>query len=301
VRRTKEKKLEDDLDFGAAMTAPEPPEPQTRTAKVAKTDFIEPISMPDGIDIRATALSLVPYEQHVKALVLAAREIQVTDEASRKQATEIGLTAKKLRLRVEKIEDSPAIQVALNFVKDARHLIKTLAGPLKTDVEQVCKGKLTAYSEQLILAQRRREAAARDEARVLQARLDAEAAQLRADAEAKVRAAQEELARQEAAGQVSETERAILEKTVEEETAAAESIVAPQVVVRTQEPDTVVRTEAGSSFTTSRWKPRLVDIGKVHLKYLVVDMKVVQRDVDGGMRTIDGFVVEEVLGTSLRG
>jgi hypothetical protein len=44
-----------------------------------------------------------------------------------------------------------------------------------------------------------------------------------------------------------------------------------------------------------------VDIGKVHLKYLVVDMKVVQRDVDSGMRTIDGFVVEEVLGTSLRG
>jgi hypothetical protein len=151
------------------------------------------------------------------------------------------------------------------------------------------------------LAQRRREAAAREEARLLQAKLDAEAATLKADAEAKVRAAQEELARQEAAGHVNDTERALLEKTVEDETAAAESIVAPQVVVRTQEPETVVRTEAGSSFTTSRWKPRLVDFDKVDRKYLIVDLKVVQRDVDGGMRQISGFAIEEVLGTSLRG
>jgi hypothetical protein len=45
----------------------------------------------------------------------------------------------------------------------------------------------------------------------------------------------------------------------------------------------------------------LVDFDKVDRKYLVVDMKVVQRDVDGGMRSISGFVIEEVLGTSLRG
>jgi hypothetical protein len=44
-----------------------------------------------------------------------------------------------------------------------------------------------------------------------------------------------------------------------------------------------------------------VDFDKVDRKYLVVDMKVVQRDVDGGMRQISGFAIEEVLGTSLRG
>lgn len=287
-------------DFETAMTAPPAPEAQARQPKVvAEGSFIEEIIMPMGVDVRPTALSLVPYEEKVKALVLAAREIRVEDEVGRKEATELALVAKKLRLKVETIKKSPTFQAAEIFIKDIRHLCATLTEPLKLQVENVCKEKLTAYSEKLRLEQQRREAAAREEARQLQAKLDAEAATLKAEAEERARTAAAELAQRE--GELTEAEKAILEQTVAEESAAAESIVAPTVVVHVQEPDRVMRTEAGASFPTSRWVAELVDISLVDRKYLIVDMKVVQKDVDGGMRNIPGFVVKEKLGTSLRG
>lgn len=299
--------MEEDLDFEAAMY-PAPPEPQTRTAQVAGSEFMEPIDIPPGTNIRPIALSLVPYELKVKELIAQAKEIVVEDDEGRKRATALGLQGKKLRLMVEKIKKSPSYLAAENYIKDCRHLCNTLTDPLKTQVEQVCKDKLTAYSERLRLAQQRREAEAREKARKLQAELDAEAERLRSEAEAKAKAAEEEIARIEAqekepsgAPLNSDAEKAILRQTVEEEREAAASIVAPQVVAEIQGTDNVVRTDAGASFTTSRWKARLVDINLVDRKYLIVDLKAVQRDVDGGMRTIDGFVVEEVLGTSLRG
>jgi hypothetical protein len=295
----------DDIDFGAAMDAPAKPEPQSRPAEATEDTFLAEITLPLGTDIRPTALSLVPYEREVKELIRLAKEIQITDEGGRKEATKIGLRAKKLRLRVEKVEDSPAIQQALNFVKDARHLIKTLALPLKTDVEQVCKSKLTAYSETLRLAQQRREAAAREEAQALQAKLNAEAKLLKEEAEAKVKAAEAELARKEAEdtgwGAANPDEKALLEQTIEEETDAAASIVAPQVVVQVDPNQNIVRTDEGASFTTSRWVARLVNIALVDRKYLMLNTKAIQQDVDGGLRHADGFVIEEKLGTSLRG
>ncbi len=289
----------EELDFD--MTAPPPPEPQARTARVADTEFMEPLVIPPGTDVRPIALSLVPYELRVKELIAHAKEIVVEDDEGRKRATDLGLQAKKIRLMVEKVKKSPSYLAAESYIKDCRHLCNTLTEPLKQQVEQVCKDKLTAYSKKLILEQQRREAEARERARRLQAELDAEAERLRAEAEAKAKAAEEEISQQEAAGNLNEAERAMLQQTVEEEREAAASIVAPQVVVETQAPKNVVRTEAGSSFTTSRWKARLVDISLVDRKYLILDTKAVQRDVDAGVRTIAGFIVEQDLSTSLRG
>jgi hypothetical protein len=293
----------EDIDFGAAMTPAAKPEPQTRMAQVVEGDpiIIGEIALPIGTDVRPTALSLVPYQEKVLALKLAAKELQVTDDASRKKATELALQAKKLRIRVEKIEDSPAVQAAINFVKDVRHLLKTLTTPLKQEVEQVCKNKLTAYAEHLRLAQERRDAEARERARILQGELDAEAAKLKAEAEAKAQAAEEELAQKEAAGEVNDAERAILQQTVEEEREAAASIVAPIVTVEVRQSENVVRTSEGSSFTTTRWIADLVDINLVDRKYLMVNPKAIQKDVDGGLRKADGFNIHEISGTSLRG
>jgi hypothetical protein len=289
----------DDIDFGAAMKKPEP---QTKPAHVVEDAFIAgEIAIPLGTDIRPTALSLVPYQGQVKVLVQAARELQVTDAASQKAATELGLRAKKLRLRVEKIEDSHAFQAATNFVKDIRHLIKTLTTPLKNDVQEVCRAKLTAYSDQLKLAQQRREAEARERARKLQAELDAEAEKLRAEAEAKAKAAEEELALKTETGEITGAEAAILQQTVDEEREAAASIQAPVVVVDVPAPENVVRTSEGSSFTTTRWVADLVDINLVDRKYLMVNQKGIQKDVDGGLRQEPGFNIHEVSGTSLRG
>ena len=286
-----------DFDLGIAMKPQA--EPATIVPEIVE-EALPTIPDPSGFDLSPIALSLVPYEQKVKALIIAARDIRVEDDAGRKQATELANVAKKIRLKVEAIKKSPSYLAADAYVKDIRHLCNTLTDPLKNQVENVCKTKLTAYSERLRLAQQRREAEAREEARQLQAKLDAEAKKLKDEAEAKIKAAQEELDRQERTGHVGLADRAALEKTIEEETAAAESIVAPQVVVQAQPQANVVRTDAGASFTTARWVAELVDISLVDRKYLIVDQKVVQKDVDGGMRTIPGFIVKEKLGTSLR-
>jgi hypothetical protein len=296
----------EDFDFELAMMAPAAPEPQTRTAQVAETEYMESIALPIGTDIRPTALSLVLYEEKVKALIVAARNIQVTDDLSRKQTTEMALVAKKLRLKVEKIEESPVFLAAQTFVKDIRALCKTLTGPLKNDVENICKGKLTAYAETLRLAQARRDAVAREQARELQAELDKEAAELKAEAKAKAKAAQDELDRLEkeeaaAGAAVNESEKEMLRQTIEDENAAAESIMAPTVVVEVQSPENVVRTDQGSSFTTTRWVAEVVDINLVDRKYLMLDPKTIQKDVDGGLRQAAGFVIREKTGTSLRG
>lgn len=290
--------MPDDLiDLGAAMDPQPAPVYTPEIVPAPLPDF----PAPSGFDLAPLSLSLVPYQQKVKALAVAAQNIRVEDESGRKQATDLALVAKRLRLKVEAIKKSEPYLAADVFVKDIRHLCNTLTDPLKNQVETVCKNKLTAYSEQLRLAQQRREAAAREEARQLQAKLDAEAKKLRDDALALARAAADELAKKEAAGNLKEGEKAILEQTVIDETAAAESVVSPQVVVQVQPADNVVRTDAGASFTRARWKPRLIDPALVEEKYKVIDLRLVQKDVDGGMRKISGFIIEEELSTSLRG
>jgi hypothetical protein len=287
----------DEIDFGAAMAAPPVAEPQ-----VAPVEIIDdPIILPQELDIRSTALSLVPYSEKVKALVNIAKVIQVTDEDSRKRVTDIGLQAKKLRLAVEKIEDSPNFRAANQFIKDVRHLVKTLTMPLKVEVEQVCKAKLSAFAERLRLEQARREAEARERARQLQLELDAEAEKQRQEALEKARAAEAEIAAREAAGVVNEAEKAILQQTVDEEREAAESIVAPVVAVEVQETPNIVRTGEGASYTTVKWVAELVDIDLVERKYLIVDMRAIQKDVDGGLRQAPGFIIRERTGTSFRG
>ena len=289
----------DDIDFGAAMAEKEEPEPKRQTAPVEIVE--DPIIFPQGIDIRSTALSLIPYSEKVKALVAIAKVIQVTDEASRKRATEIGLQPKKLRLQVEKIEDSPAFQAAVQFVKDVRHLCKTLTMPLKVDVEQACKAKLSAYAERLRLEQQRQEAEARQRARQLQLEMDAEAEKQRKEALAKAQAAEAELAAKEATGAVNEAEKAILQQTIADEQEAAATIVAPTVVVEVTDPQNIVRTGEGASYTTTRWVAELENIDLVARKYLIVDMKAIQKDVDGGLRQAPGFIIREKTGTSFRG
>jgi hypothetical protein len=288
----------EDMDFGAAMQGPVAPEPQTRMAQVSEDPFVEEITLPVTTDTRPTALSLVPYEERVKLLVIQARDLVVNDEEGRKRATELGLQAKKTRLKVEGIKKSPMFLAAESFIKDIRHLCNTLTDPLSKNVEQVCKTKLTAYSEHLRLTKAREEAEARERARAAQAELDTEAAKLKAEAEAKVKAAEAELVHSQG---LSDSEKAILEQTVEEEKAAAASIVAPQVMVQVQPTKNVVRTDEGASFTTSRWVAEVVDLSLVDRKYLVLDPKAIQQDVDGGLRQASGFIIKEKLGTSFRG
>lgn len=292
-------------DFESAMAEPAPTR-QTRPVEIGNGELLPEIAAPLGTDIQPVLLSLVPYEEKVKLLILAAREIVVDDEEGRKKATELGLQAKKMRLKVETIKKSPLYTQAEDILKTLRHVCNTLTEPLKLKVEGVCKDKLTAYSERLRLEQQRREAQAREEARQLQAKLDQEAADLKAEAEGKAKAAAEELRQKEAAGELTDSERAILQETVEAETEAAESIVAPKVVVHVEQPANVTRTDEGASFTKGRWIATLTELSLVPPKYfneavLKEITKAAQKDADAGLRNIPGFTIEEKLSTSLRG
>ena len=291
-------------DFEGAMSEQAEPERQARPMEIrnGEIEFLPEIAAPQGTDIQPVLLSLVPYEEKVKLMILAAREIVVEDDEGCKKATDMALQAKKMRLKVETIKKSPLYEQAENILKTLRHICNTLTEPLKLRVEGVCKDKLTAYSDRLRLEQQRRDAEAREQARELQAKLDAEAAALRAQAEEKARLAAEELSRTD----LTETEKAILEETVEAETAAAASIVAPVVVVHAQELPNVIRTEEGASFTKRRWIARLVNLDEVPPKYFTEAVtealtKAAQKDVDAGLRNIPGFIIEEKLSTSLRG
>ena len=295
---------EPEPDFESAMSAPAPPERQTRVEIRENGDeFLPEIAPPMGTDIQPILLSLVPYEEKVKFLILAAKEITVDSEDGRKKATALALQAKKIRLKVETIKKSPLYLQAEDIIKTLRHICNTLTEPLKLSVEGVCKDKLTAYAERLRLEQQRRDAEAREEARKLQSKIDQEAENLRQEALAKAAQAAEELTRAD----LTETERAILEETVESETLAAETISAPQVVAHVEEAPNVVRTDEGASFTRGRWIAELENFGLIETKYLRAEpvieaiLKVVQKDVDAGMRKISGFKIYEKLSTSLRG
>ena len=61
-----------------------------------------------------------------------------------------------------------------------------------------------------------------------------------------------------------------------------------------------VRTEEGSASQRKDWKARLDDINKVPREYLVIDWPAVNRAVRGGVRSIDGFVIEQVESLQIR-
>jgi hypothetical protein len=61
-----------------------------------------------------------------------------------------------------------------------------------------------------------------------------------------------------------------------------------------------VRTEEGSASQRKDWKARLEDINKVPREYLIIDWPAVNRAVRGGVRVIDGFVIEQVESLQIR-
>lgn len=279
----------EELDFEAAMG-----EPVYSPQIVENPDQVLINQELITTDVSSTAISLVPYQQKVKALIAQAQAVVVKDNDTRKQAAEIGLLARNMRRRVETIKQSPSYLEAKKYLKEVDALIKMITDPLSKEVEQIVKGKLKVYEERLILEQRRREAEAREEARVRQAALDEEARKIREEAEAKAAEAAKELLEKEAAGQLGEEDRTRLERTIKEEEFAATQVFAPVVAteVAPSGPE-VVRTESGAAYSRRKFVARLVDPAMVEDKYKVIDMKLVQKDVDAGLRNIPGFLIEE--------
>ncbi len=288
-----------EINFSAAINPKLQAQPVVEVPlEIPETAEIVPRSLPATVplDFEAVKRALAPYQKRVADMIKEATALEVTDAATNARATELGNLARSTKNAIEGIKRQPAYADAYTFINGVRTLIKSFTDPLETEIEKPLGRKISVYAENLRLEQQRKEAAAREEARKLQEKIDAEARALREEAERKVKEAAERLKKEK-----DEATRAALQKTIDDETAAAQA-PPPQVVVPVvSEAPKVTRTEAGSSYQKRPWKAFLVDESKVEREFLMVDMVKVNREVASGRRKIPGFEVRQVIDTAFRG
>ena len=261
--------------------------PLTKTKKEKKTQLAVVEAPPPApaqlLDLEAVQTALAPYHAQVEAMITEASALKVVDEASNTRATEIGNMARKIEKAVEAIKQEEPYRQAREFLNGIGNLIKGFTEPLKMQVVAPLKAQQSAYADRLILEQQRREAAAREAARIQQAKVDAEARAIREEAERKAKEAEKLLKKEK-----DEAARAALQKTIEEERAAA-AAPTPQVIAPVvEQAPTVTRTGAGSSFAKRPWTHVIVDTNLIPRDYLTVDEQAIRRAITAGIREIPG-------------
>jgi hypothetical protein len=277
------------IDFSAPLKA-------NKVKKIKAVVFKAPTPAPPQLlDLEAIKTALVPYHAQVEAMIAEASNLKVADEITNTRATEIGNTARKIEKAVEAIKKDEPYTKAKEFINGIGNLIKSFTEPLANQVVRPLKAQQSAYADRLLLEQQRREAAAREAARIQQARVEAEARLIREEAERKAREAEALLKNEK-----DEAARLALQKTFDDEKTAASAPTPQYVAPVVEQSPTVTRTGAGSSFAKRPWKAFLVDEAKVDREFLVVDMVKVNRAVASGRREIPGFDVRQVTETSYR-
>lgn len=269
---------------------------KSRKTKLAAATEAPPPALPKLLDLESVKRALAPYHSEVEAMKQEASALTIQDEATLTRAVELGNLSRTTKKAIEAIKQDAPYVMAKAFVSGTSNLIKSFTDPLENDVERVLKGKITAYQERLRLEQQRKEAIAREEARKQQERIDAEARAIREAAALKAREAEEKLAKEK-----DETARTALQKTIEEETAAANA-APPQVVAPVVEQvQNVTRTGAGAAFQRKRWVCRIVNAAEVPREYCIPNQVMLNDAVKAGIRVIPGCEIVEVAETSFRG
>jgi hypothetical protein len=278
-----------EIDFSRPLSqdtliAP-PPEPEVVEAAVPT---VAPI-----FDLATVKLALAPYKSHIDKMMQKAKAIQVNDEISQVLAVEIGTSARKLKNQVENLRKS-TVQPLNDHVRDVNNLAKSFIDPLDS-AERDLKAKISTYQTQLRIEQQRREAAAREAARKQQERIDAEQRVIREEAARKAREAEEALKKE-----TDEAARLALQRTIDEETEAANA--PPQVAVAPVIPEIprAVRANSGSAHQKKRWVCRIVDPAEVPRQYCAPIQTLLNEAVKSGMRNIAGCVIEEISETTFR-
>ena len=261
------------MDFDLAVD--EIPNPQEQAIAKAPLGNIAPIKK-----------DLAQYEKGLAKLEKESQAIEVKDRESASRAIELAGGAKTLGKTLKKAQD--------NLTDEAKAYVKSITNLFRpylerfAKVEAVTKDKAAAFEVQERLAQQKREADAREEARKLQEKIDFEAREQREAALRKARDAAEKLQSEKDAAA-----RAILEQTVKEETEAA-ALQTPTVVVPvTAASPTVTRTETGSGYLRATWDYRIVDETKIPRDFMAPDEKKIRQAVKNGLRKIEGIEIYE--------
>lgn len=246
-----------------------------------------------AFDLETVKLALAPFKARIDDMVSQAKAIKITDEPSQVLAVEIGTTARKLKNQVESLRKS-TVQPLNDHVKDVNNLAKSFTEPLDA-AERDLKAKISAYQTQLRIEQERKAAEAREAARKLQEQIEAEQREIREAAERKAKEAAEALKKE-----TDEAARAALQRTIDEETEAANVPVQVAVSPVIPEAPKAVRTESGSAHQRMTWTFEIEDGAKVPRAYLAVDEQKIRQAVKAGIRQIPGVRIFEQASTTFR-
>ena len=241
------------------------------------------ITFPDAESVKA---GLKKYDPKIDAIVSRADRLEVKDAGGRAEAVSIISEAKNLFKIIEAKRETlkaPALEYGRVVDKTASYFKDRLV-----QAETIAKNKDLVYKRELDRLAAIEEANAREAAREHQAKIDAEQKAIREEAERKTKEAEEKLKTEK-----DEAARALLQRTIQEETAAANA-PAPQAVAPVIEvPPKNVKTEWGTLSYKKKWKCRLIDATKVEDRFKVVDVRLAQKAVDNGERNLPGFEVYE--------
>ncbi len=280
-----------ELDFGVAL-ADRAKEPEIVDASqvpqaVREMPAINPPPPPVKLDIRPVALAVLPYEEICLALLKAAQNLTVTDEASYKIAVSQVAETKRLIKELD-LSYRGFVTPYNNHVAAMRNLYKRLTEHLKS-TDEILRQKMKAQLQKEKLERQRKEAEQREANRRLQERLDAEAKAQREQAATVIQEAQEKLEQE-----TDPDARATLERTIAEENVVLETpapVVAPVAI----EKPTITRTAEGAAFTKDKWKCRITNPDLVPRQYCAPVQKLLDADVKAGVRQIDGCEITEEL------
>lgn len=278
------------MDFMNAVNAESKPEPQIQSSE---SSLPLVASLPPGAGLASIRDGLAQLEKGLAQMEGEANGLVVHDEATKTKAIAIAGGAMTL---TKHLKNTQGVLVAEpeSYVKAVKNLFK---GPLDrlAFVAKSLKDKAGNYEHQQRMERAKEEAAAREEARRQQERIDAEARRLKEEAERKTREAEKKLRTEKDAAA-----RALLERTIAEETAAAQ--VQPPVVVVpvVTQPETVTRTETGSGHLRMVWDFRLVNEAEIPHEYLMPDEKKIRQAVKNGVRQIPGVEIFEKPVTTIR-
>ncbi len=259
------------MDFRAVLE-----EPQTPAV----------ISPSPGYDLVPVKQELGQYEGPLTKMEERVGTLTVTDTAT--CALSVGLEgeAKTLHKNLKRVLDA-LIAPANDYVK----AVRLIFGPYLSRLDSIKEGanqKSTQWQYQVRLEQQRKEAAEREATRKLQEKVDAEARVLREEAEHKAKEAAAQLKKEK-----DKDARVALEKTIADETLAAQAPT-PQVanIVLPTAPK-VVRTETGSGYLRMDWTFEITDEAQVPREYLMVNEGLIRNKVKAGIRQIPGVRIFE--------
>jgi hypothetical protein len=128
-----------------------------------------------SLDIEAAKRAFEPYRQKIATMQADADALELSDDAGEKQAVDAAAQAKRL---VNDLEDKrkTVIREPDKFVRNVNSFVRTFRQPLDQVVDTL-RGKIGQYQYSKEIKRRKVEAAMREEAAKLQAKLKAEAAQ----------------------------------------------------------------------------------------------------------------------------